>query len=90
MWLLKSAVYAFKSRIHICSKMKPNVFNCVSNASMLTPIAATAMEGSIKQRFGALRNAVLLLMAGHQASMSWMTNNFSNAAIYPPPSVNIP
>ena len=35
---------ACKSIIHICSNMKPNVFSCVSRATALMLIDATAIE----------------------------------------------
>lgn len=56
--------------MHICSKMNPNVFMCSFKESGVCPNAATAMDGSQKQRFTELRMAVLLRIEGHQASMS--------------------
>ena len=65
---------AFKSRMHICSNMKPKVFSCVVRASGERPGKATAMDGSQNERFNELRIAVLLRIVGHQASISSITN----------------
>ena len=62
--------------------MKPNVFRSSSRLSGDAPNAATAIEGSTKQRFLPVRMTVLERIAGDHASMSSITNNFSNAPTY--------
>lgn len=73
----REAEYTLRSRAHLL-KNKPNVFNWVfKDSGDGLEWWAIRSKWITERSFGSLWIVVLLLMEGHQASMSWMTNSFS-------------
>ena len=66
--------------MHNDSNKNPSVLKSVLKYFGFIPNAATAIDGSTKFLFLPDLNALLDLIEGHQASISWIMNNLSKAS----------